>query len=144
MAQRTSAGDFSADIAYLVQQAGEGAGPRTITDILATAGELAGRVDDDPRVLAWLREHAEALLAQQLLVAAVQSSFATSASSFAAALHDCRRALGPVPSDEVMAWLLEHYPGEVRAWMVKDQLPRLIAEALEVETAGSRAANEPS
>jgi hypothetical protein len=108
-----------------------GAGPQTMVDIRRFASELAARLETDPAVLVWMTANAMPLIGQQLLVAAVQA-VADPARAFAAALEQCRRELGTrADAATVSSRLMENHPGAVRAWLVKEQLPRLIADRLD-------------
>lgn len=124
-------GDFPSDIAQLMARSSQGQGPTTMSAIRAVAQALADRVDEDPAVLEWLRLNAMPLIGQQLLVASV-NTVQDPAAAFEEALRHTTEDLGPdADTTAVIAELKENHPGALRAWLIHEQLPRLVTERLE-------------
>jgi hypothetical protein len=102
-----------------------------LSEIRAVAQELADRLDDDPAVLEWLRQNAMPLIGQQLLVASV-AAVQHPAGAFETAMQMTTRKLGAdAAPGAVIAELMESFPGPLRAWLIAEQLPRLIVELLQ-------------
>jgi hypothetical protein len=130
-------GDFHADITGLMERAAVGGGPQSMPDIVETARRLAERVDTDPAVQGWLHDNAMALIGQQLLVASVHS-VGRPVEAFEDALGRCLDEHGHQHDpDAVLGCLLENAPGATRAWLVRDQLPALVAAQVAARTPGT-------
>ena len=130
--------DFCADVDAVVSLSLEGRGPLSMSETVQAAASTITRLEEQaPQALTgWLHANATVLLAQQLLVASVQSQRQVE-DRLHAALTDWRQTVmdPAVPTDtggvsEAPEWLRENRPGLLRAWLLS-RLPALLRSELD-------------